>query len=154
PVDTKGLDVLLDESRESTHLKMIPRGDTKSGKLMLQCFRNNEALVLAIDQDTKAQSHFVDFFGRMAKTPKVAGRFALKFSAPIILAFGFRNPDGSHQFNLELISTPPYENIDEIKLTQLCSEGMERAIKDNPGQWAWFHRRWKSRPEEEERVDE
>ena len=148
PVDTKGLEKFLQKSRESTHLKIIPRGDPESGKMMLQCFKKNEILLLAIDQDTKAQSHFVDFFGRKAKTPKVAGSFALKFSVPIISAFNYRNPDGTHQFNFELVSTPPYKELTGIELTQLCSNAIEKHIRSVPSQWAWFHRRWKTQPDE------
>ena len=148
-VDTKGLDGYLASTRDSTHLQIIPRGDTRSGKLMLQCFRNNEALLLGIDQDTKAQSVFVDFFGRKAKTPKVAGTFALKFSVPIIAAFGYRKPDGTHYFNFETVTEPPYDGLDEFAVTEICSQAMEKYITANPAQWAWFHRRWKSRPEDE-----
>jgi len=150
PVDTKGLDGYLASTRDSTHLQIIPRGNARSGKLMLQCFRNNEALLLGIDQDTKAQSVFVDFFGKKAKTPKVAGTFALKFSAPIIAAFGYRKPDGTHYFNFELVTKPPYEGMDDFSITEICSQAMERYITANPAQWAWFHRRWKSRPEDEQ----
>jgi KDO2-lipid IV(A) lauroyltransferase len=33
-----------------------------------------------------------------------------------------------------------------VRLTRRCNEELEKAIREDPGQWLWFHRRWKTRP--------
>jgi KDO2-lipid IV(A) lauroyltransferase len=33
-----------------------------------------------------------------------------------------------------------------LRLTQRCNRELEKAIREDPTQWLWFHRRWKTRP--------
>ncbi|MDH3238185.1 MAG: hypothetical protein OEM47_06645 [Deltaproteobacteria bacterium] len=33
-----------------------------------------------------------------------------------------------------------------VRLTRRCNEELEKAIREDPAQWLWFHRRWKTRP--------
>jgi len=32
------------------------------------------------------------------------------------------------------------------RVTRRCNEELEKAIREAPDQWMWFHRRWKTRP--------
>lgn len=155
PVDAVKINEVLRSLRRSSHLEIIERGEKASGRKMLECFRNNEVLLLGLDQDTKAQSVFVDFFGKPAKTPMAAATFAEKFNVPVFAAFGLRNPDGTHTFYFEELITPPYDKSEtsQQELTQVFSSAMEQHIRKDPSQWAWFHRRWKTQPDEEKKED-
>jgi len=150
PIGDNRLDAMLLEVRKSDNISMIPRGDIKSARSILSCFRNNEVFLYAIDQDTKVKTVFVDFFGRKAATAKGAATFAHKFNAPVISAFGARMKDGTHHYNFELLSQQPYQGTaeEELKLTQLYTAALEKHIRRYPSQWVWFHRRWKTQPGE------
>jgi len=37
-----------------------------------------------------------------------------------------------------------------VQNTQWCQDALEAAVRVNPGQWLWMHRRWKARPRLEE----
>ena len=151
PIGDNRLDELLLSVRKSDNIAMVPRGDRKSARAILSCFRNNEVFLYAFDQDTRVKSVFVDFFGRKAATAKGAATFAQKFNAPVISAFGARMEDGTHQYSFELLSQAPYSVNDEeeLELTQKYTIALEKHIRQYPSQWVWFHRRWKTQPSDE-----
>ncbi|MGK0289975.1 MAG: KDO2-lipid IV(A) lauroyltransferase [bacterium] len=150
-IDAKPLNDILEKIRSSTHLEVIRRGDKSTSRKMLKCFKSNQVLLLALDQDIDAQGYFVDFFGRKARTAKSGASFAIRFGIPIISAFDRRNSDGTHTVHFKEIALPPFEKGEEneIRLTEQLSIASENFIRETPEQWAWFHRRWKHRPESE-----
>ncbi|MDH5561095.1 MAG: lysophospholipid acyltransferase family protein [Deltaproteobacteria bacterium] len=150
PIGVTELDDMLMDCRKSENLTMIPRGDVNSSRAILKCFKDKQFLILAIDQDTKAQNIFVDFFGRKAATTKGAASLAQRFDIPVISAFGARNDQGKHDFSFELLSDGPYEKTEQetFELTQRYTLAVERHIRKYPSQWVWFHRRWKTQPDE------
>ena len=150
PVGDYKLDDLLLSVRKSDNIVMVPRGDRSSARSILSCFRNNEVFLFAMDQDTRVKSVFVDFFNKKASTAKGAATLAQKFNAPVISAFGARLPDGSHQYAFELLSQGPYQcnEMEELDLTQHYTAHLEKHIRVYPDQWVWFHRRWKTQPED------
>jgi KDO2-lipid IV(A) lauroyltransferase len=46
---------------------------------------------------------------------------------------------------VELVESADRE-ADLLENTQRCQTAIERAIRDNPAQWLWIHRRWKRQP--------
>ncbi|MBU2513350.1 hypothetical protein KJ966_18575 [bacterium] len=143
------LDRLLDLTRSSSNLRTIHRGDKKSAREMLHCFRNNEIFVFGMDQDTRVKTIFVDFFGRKAATAIGAATFAQRFNAPVISGFGARLENGSHLYSFEILSQKPYRGTDEEieQLTERYNLALEKHIRKYPDQWVWFHRRWKNQPD-------
>ena len=150
PIGVNRLDELLLAVRKSDNITMVPRGNRSSARSILKCFRNNEVFLYAFDQDTRVKSVFVDFFGRKAATARGAAKFAQKFKAPVISAFGARLDDGTHLYNFELLSQAPYKGTEEeeLELTQQYTAVLEDHIRKYPSQWVWFHRRWKTQPGE------
>jgi Kdo2-lipid IVA lauroyltransferase/acyltransferase len=144
------LEALLLSVRKSNNINIIPRGDPKLSRAILSCFRRNEVLLIAIDQDTRVKFIYVDFFKRKAATARGAAAFAQRFQAPVISAFGARTEDGTHHYRFELLSQAPYpKNESETKsLTQHYTTMLEAHIRQYPAQWVWFHRRWKNQPDE------
>ena len=150
PIGDVKLDGILSASRKSENIQLIPRGNTSSAKNILKCFRNNQAFLFAFDQDIKVQSVFVDFFGKKASTAKGAAFFAQKFNVPVVSVFGARNKEGVHDYYFELLSESPYQNskFEINKLTQIYTLAVEKHIRRFPNQWVWFHRRWKTQPDQ------
>ncbi len=60
-----------------------------------------------------------------------------------------RNKDGHHKAKVWEEVTPP-ENTSEQEAIEVvclrCNQILERAIRSDPAQWVWFHKRWKKRP--------
>jgi Kdo2-lipid IVA lauroyltransferase/acyltransferase len=149
------LDRLLLSSRDSVNVKTVHRGDKKSPLSIIRCFRNNEVFLFAMDQDTKVQTIFVDFFGKKAATAVGAAKFAQKFKAPVVSGFGARMPDGTHLYSFELLSKQPYQEDEKelVDLTTRYNQALENHIRKYPEQWVWFHRRWKTQPDEQPGTD-
>jgi len=90
----------------------------------------------------------VPFFGRPAATSATAARLALATGAPVVTAFLVRR-GGEHALAL----SSPLETIrtgqrrqDIFINTRRYTEAIEQAIRSDPEQWFWVHRRWKVQP--------
>lgn len=81
------------------------------------------------------------FLGRPCDTPVSAARLAKRCNAVVIPFFGIRLPDG-HGFRCVLEA--PVDIDDPIPMTQEITARLEARVHDNPDQWFWVHRRWKS----------
>jgi KDO2-lipid IV(A) lauroyltransferase len=88
----------------------------------------------------------VTFFGRRCKANPAVARLARRFDCPVVGARVIRLPGG--RFKIE--GTGPYDlprgadgQIDIQAATQMMTTVIEGWIRENPGQWLWFHRRWR-----------
>ena len=135
------------ELRSAHGLGVIWRGLAGSAKDMLRVFRDGGMLALLIDQDTQVEGTFVPFFGRPAFTPTAAASLALRFNAPIVVAWTHRE-GGRHAFHIEPMSyTPSGEQSRDVQeLTARLTARLEQAVRRKPAQWVWLHRRWKRQP--------
>lgn len=143
------LSAMLTALRTTPYFSSIKRGSAASARELLGILRGGEVLVLAIDQDIRANGVFATFFGMPANTPRVAASLALRRRIPVVTAFGVREPDGRHRFRFERIEPPPGLTADEAGIaayTQVFNDVTEAHIRRYPAQWAWHHRRWRRRP--------
>lgn len=150
PVYDARLDRLLVETRERAGVRNIARG--KATRDILRALRRGEAVGFLIDQDTKVDGVFVDFFGRPAYTPSGAAVIALKTGAPIVPITIHREADDTHHViadpEIPLVETG--DSREDIRInTQRCLNALERRIRDHPSQWVWMHERWKTKPAKE-----
>ena len=91
---------------------------------------------------------FVDFFGIPAHTPTGPVLLASKYEVPIVPIFMWLKEDLTYQLEcfpaLELSRTN--DPVHDLQVnTQKCSDAYERIIRQHPEQWAWMHKRWKTR---------
>jgi KDO2-lipid IV(A) lauroyltransferase len=100
-----------------------------------------------MDQDTKVKGIFVDFLGRKAFTPTAPAELAIRTGAPLIPVTLVMNHYRTYRVKVGKPLTVPdeLENRQKIEqLTRLCNSYLEREIMDQPTQWIWMHKRWKS----------
>ena len=119
---------------------------------ILRALKKGHSVGMLIDQDTKVQGVFVDFFGKPAHTPTGPSVLARKLDLPIIPIFMYMKDDLTYHLEcqppLELIKTSNQEK--DIKdYTQKCSDAYEAIIRRYPEQWVWMHKRWKTQPQSE-----
>jgi KDO2-lipid IV(A) lauroyltransferase len=115
----------------------------------IKTLRNKELVIVQMDQNFGTGGVWVDFFGKLAATPVGPIVFALRTKAVILPIHIVREGIGKHCIKI----LEPY-NLDKAgdvreaillnaaKITKI----IEGWIKENPKQWFWIHRRWKSRP--------
>ncbi|GGY78461.1 lipid A biosynthesis lauroyltransferase [Cellvibrio zantedeschiae] len=100
----------------------------------------------APDQDYGIQhSIFAPFFGVQAATVPGTGRFAKLGNALVIPFLHFRDADGRYSIELKapLESFPSGDDLaDSTRINKI----FEQAIRKQPDQYLWVHRRFKTRP--------
>ncbi len=126
--------------RERLGTRAIARGESGAAGQLLALRKRGGYLIALIDQDIRAQSVFVPFFGRLAHTPVGPAQLALRWSMPVVPAFCERLEDGSHRIEFGP-PLPPFDNAKE--LTAAITRIIEGQIRKRPEQWVWIHRRWR-----------
>jgi len=158
PLKNPVLDELVTARRESAGNIVIRKED--SAKELMKILRKSILVGILIDQNVdRHKGVLVDFFTRKAYTPFGVARLALAMRAAIHPGFIFRDP--SRKFHHVLRFGPPVPidygapKEDEVpRVTRRCNEQLEKAIREAPDQWMWFHRRWKTRPKGERDIYE
>ncbi len=117
---------------------------------IIRVLKHNKLLGILVDQNAKENSIFVDFFGQKAATTRSAATLSLKMGAPIIMLFA-RRIAGRYKFKISVSKPIEIEKTgnlekDVFNLTQLYTRIIESHIRENPHEWLWIHRRWKTRP--------
>ena len=111
-------------------------------------FRSLETgyLGLASDQYAGTTGVNVNFFGKTTSTPKGAAIFHIKTGLPILVGFCKLQPDFTYSISFQQLKINDLsENIEEASrsINQAFSSILENAIKQNPEQYFWFHRKWR-----------
>ncbi len=150
PLDNPLLDRLIDARRRLFGNRTIRKKD--SAREVLSVLRNNGAVGILADQNAAGSDGvFVDVFGRKASATKGVAQIAARTGAAVVPGFAVWN-EAERSYVLkfypavELVESASRET-DLLENTQRCQQAIERAIRDNPGQWLWIHRRWKRRPD-------
>ena len=88
----------------------------------------------------------VTFFGRRCKANPTIARLARRFNCPVVGVHVVRHPER----RFEIIAEGPFDlpkdatgEVDVAATTQMITTIVEGWIRANPGQWLWFHRRWR-----------
>ncbi len=149
PIEPEQVNNMIVELRAGMGVKTILRGRPGASRELVRVFKENRIIGILIDQDTDVESAFVDFMGRPAWTPTAAASMAIKFDAPVIFGYVQRGGDNRHTMTvegpLELVRTGDREK-DIIANTAMLTKMIENAIRKNPEQWVWMHRRWRRQP--------
>lgn len=115
----------------------------------IQALRNNELVVIPIDQNFGSGGVFVNFFGRKAATAPGPVVLAQRTGAALLPCFIVRQKDDSHKIIFEpILELKEGQNSEGTVMTNIrhLTEIIESYIRRYPAEWGWFHRRWKSKP--------
>jgi len=138
--------------RDGTGVKTIysyPRKECVNG--ILKALRNNEIVIIQMDQNFGTNGVWVKFFNELAATPTGPIVFAMRTNALIVPAYIYCEGAGKHCIVIEPGETLiEKEDKDEMVLVNVAkfTRIMENWIRLHPHQWGWIHKRWKSRPDE------
>jgi len=154
PLDNAYLNRYVVENRRSAGLELLDKkGATRAAEEVL---RRGGALGFIADQNAGRKGMFVDFFGRKASTYKSIGLLAMQARVPIIVGYARRVSDRlEYELGVQRIIHPHEweDQPDPLRwITQEYTAAIEAFVRDDPGQYLWIHRRWKSRPRNEQRA--
>ncbi|MBM4057233.1 MAG: lysophospholipid acyltransferase family protein [Planctomycetes bacterium] len=147
-LDNPQLDRFVTEFRESRGQRILPKKG--SAPDVAQVLDENGAIGLLGDQAAGPKGCWVEFFGRPASVHKAIGVFALSASAPVLVCSATRR-GGLFDYDLRLegVADPAAGGPESESLTALSqwyTTLLEQAIRREPAQYWWVHRRWRGSP--------
>jgi KDO2-lipid IV(A) lauroyltransferase len=115
----------------------------------IKALKEGQMVGFLLDQNAVAGGIFVRFLGRWACTFATAGVLAARFDLPILPVSSRVEPDGT----LIITAFPPFHAPrtgdaarDAWAATQRMTTWIEDRVRENPSQWFWMHRRFKTQP--------
>ncbi|WP_250459604.1 LpxL/LpxP family Kdo(2)-lipid IV(A) lauroyl/palmitoleoyl acyltransferase [Microbulbifer litoralis] len=122
---------------------------------MLRALQRGRAVWYAPDQDYGIkQGVFAPLFGVPAATVTGTSRFA-RVGRALVVPYTVIRLDGDAGYHMKIY--PPIEEIpsgDELRDAILVNQFVEARMRDNPTQYMWVHRRFKTRPQGEPDIYE
>ena len=117
---------------------------------MLDILAQGAILSFIADQNAGRKGVFVNFFHRQASTYKSIALLAMEYDLPIIVGCCRRLHDQYRfQVNANRIIKPEQWKSQPDPLTWITAQytaAIEKFIREDPQQYWWIHRRWKTRP--------
>jgi KDO2-lipid IV(A) lauroyltransferase len=151
PLDNQYISNWLFDVREKLGQKIIvKKGATEE---VVDVLNAKGAVGFVADQNAGSKGVFVDFFGRKAATYKSIALVAMQYDVPIVVGYARRLND---QFRFR-VGTQDVIHPEDWKsqpdplryITQRYTSAIEAFVREDPGQYWWVHRRWKTRPKGE-----
>jgi KDO2-lipid IV(A) lauroyltransferase len=139
------LDAYLTKVRQSSGCVGI---NAKQGaRRILRALNENMVVGILPDQHARPRQAIRSrFFGRPAWTTPVIAQIALKTGAPVVSSFIYRQADNRYLAVFAPISTCDQQGnpLSTEACTQVFNDHIEAAIRRQPDQWFWLHRRWRA----------
>ena len=148
PLDNLYLNRYIRSIRERHGLKILDKKG--AAQLMPQICEQGATLGLIADQDAGRKGLFVDFFGRPASTFKSIAVMAVTYNMPVAVSYS-RRIGNNFRFEIGINRLILPEEWTEKKdpihwITQEYTSAIETFIREDPTQYWWVHRRWKTQP--------
>ncbi|MEX2672076.1 MAG: lysophospholipid acyltransferase family protein [Phycisphaeraceae bacterium] len=148
PIDNPLVNRWLLGVRERRGMRIITKfGATDS---MVDVLENGGTLAFIADQNAGNKGMFVPFFDRLASTYKSIGLLALRYNAPVICGYARRwnTGFGFDVGTTDIIRPEDWQQAEDplFYLTARYTRAIETMIREDPQQYLWLHRRWKSKP--------
>lgn len=141
---------LMKKWREFHGARILYRGE--AGMAAYRTLRRGGLVAMLVDQNLRGEGAEIEFFGQPAHTLLGPARLVLQSGAVTTTIFCTRGEDGTYRVHVDPPLPVPEPSKDPrelteqaIELTQQYTARIEAAIRRNPEQWMWMHRRWHKR---------
>jgi KDO2-lipid IV(A) lauroyltransferase len=154
-LDNPRVDAFVNAIRCRHGNRVLHKDDFARG--LLTAMHRGETVGILMDTNmTPPQGVFVPYFGVPACTATALARIALKSGAAVVPGFLLWE-EAENRYVLRFGNTLPLIQTgdaaqDILANTALFTATIESYVRRYPEQWLWLHRRWKTRPEGEERL--
>ncbi|MEE4108112.1 MAG: LpxL/LpxP family Kdo(2)-lipid IV(A) lauroyl/palmitoleoyl acyltransferase [Halieaceae bacterium] len=138
---------VITTGRKRVFGNVLERRDMRT---IVRKLREGRVIWYSPDQDFRGrQSVFAPFFGVSASTLTTTAQLARMGRANICCGFHYRDPV-AHQYRIVFKPVPDhFPTGDDVADATLINRLIESGIREQPEQYMWIHRRFKTRPEGE-----
>lgn len=149
---------LIDIPRERSGILVIHR---KQMAKLFRALKDNYFVALLSDQNAgRKHGVFVSFFNMPASTHKNPAVISLKYNIPMLMVNTVRDKDDRTKHNLSFtkigfddVLTSDIDFEDKVReLVQRYTSVLEAQIRKNPEHYWWIHKRFKTRPDKNDRF--
>jgi len=148
------VDQLQNDLRQRAGVGIIRSGP--SIKAMIRALRSGGLIGLLGDQDAGRAGLFIDFMGRPASVFRGTAGLAWRLRCPVITGYIVRGPDGRHKVIIypPIELDPGWDEEQAVKtISRIHTQRLEEMVRKHPDHYFWVHRRWKTRPANDEEDD-
>lgn len=143
PQNNPAMEQFVRWRRRRIYTRQLDRFDVRE---IFRAFKAGDVVWYTGDQDFgRKHAVFIPFFGVTAAVVTAGSRFA-RVNNSVVMSVDFRRePDGSYvcEFSEPLAS---YPSGDETADALLMNRHIEAGIRKAPGQYMWYHKRFKTQP--------
>ncbi len=149
PLDNPLINEHLIRSRQAGGLDLLyKQGVSEAAESILD---SGGAISFIADQDAGPKGIFANFFNRPASWYKSIGLLAIQKNVPVVVGVASRKQKDRFAYEIRVprVIRPEewIEQADPLQyVTDAFAAALESAIRLNPEQYLWMHRRWKTRP--------
>lgn len=138
------------ETRSKFHITIL----NKQGAMLrlVKALNKTKVVGAVTDQNTaKSDGLLVRFFDKNVRHTPIASLLSLKYHAKIVHAFASYSQD-YRQILIKILPPIEFQETGDLQtdiqnLTQIQSDILEQAIRENPKEWLWFHKKFKNQYE-------
>jgi KDO2-lipid IV(A) lauroyltransferase len=143
PLDNALIDDLVETRRGLSGNTLLSKRDF--ARSILHALKDNQPVGILVDQNSSPENGaFVPFFGKLACANLTFAKLAARSGAAVIPGFAVWN-QAQRRYVLRFYPEVSISG-DAPEDTARIQAAVETAIRENPGEWLWIHRRWKTRP--------
>lgn len=130
--------------RQGDGVELIPKGDTTMLRKAFANFRAGKGLALLVDLRDRNPGIAVPFLGGTANLYPGMALFAVQMKAPVFLAVMHRRwTHHTMELHGPFRADPSLPKAEAMEaLTRQVMEIVEEDVRNHPGQWFWFNKRW------------
>lgn len=139
PLPVPRVEAIYNRAMQHYTRPMFPTDRSGVGA-MLRHLRKGGMVSISFDLD-RPEGALLDFLGRPSRTPLSMAEMALRHDALLIPVYGLRDPDGGG-FTVIIDAAIPHG--EPAQMMQAANDSICAMIRAHPGQWLWWHRRWKT----------
>jgi KDO2-lipid IV(A) lauroyltransferase len=148
PQDNPVMNYVMERNRHRLYQQCFTRKDIRG---FIRTLKKGNVLWYAQDQDFgRKNSVFVDFFGVPAATITATSRIAKAGNAVVIPMTYFRKDDNSG-YVLTAYDPLPIPSGDDVEDARIANAFLESKLREHPSQYLWLHKRFKTRPDKNEK---
>jgi len=138
-------DRLMKKIKPRNRFRLTPKHDSNMGRF-ISVLRNGEVLALMMDQYAGQRGMMVEFLGRPASSHTAVALLHLVTRTP--LCFGYCVRTGRMSFRLKALKPishrPTGDKERDVRaILEKLNRELENAVRQNPEQYLWAHRRWR-----------
>ncbi|HUJ32158.1 MAG TPA: lysophospholipid acyltransferase family protein [Candidatus Acidoferrum sp.] len=155
PIANRRVDELINRYRCFSGNRPIDKN--RSARAILKVLADGGTVGILSDHNTSLdEGVFVDFFGIPASTTSGLARIALRTEAAVVPGF-LRWDQTLRKYRLQFqpavdLARTGNEDTDIRENTARFTRVIENYVRENPDQWLWAHKRWKTRPPGERSI--